>query len=205
VAQFGDASARARAAGFDGVEVHGANGYLIDQFLRDGSNRRGDAYGGSPEARARFLTEVVEAVRAHWPEQRVGVRLSPTNPFQGMSDSDPLDSFRRIVARLNDLCLAYLHVVEPPTQPDGSPEVAQSLRWLFRGPFIRAGGFDRDSAEATLARDAADLIAFGTDFIANPDLPARLLHDLPLASPDRATFYSGGARGYIDYLPVGNP
>jgi len=199
VERFGAASARAREAGFDGVEIHGANGYLIDQFLRDGSNRREDAYGGSPEARARFVIEVIEAVRAHWPEPRVGLRLSPTNGFQGMSDSDPAGNFGCIVARLNGLGLAYLHVVEQPVQPEGAPEVARRLRRIFRGPLIRAGGYGRATAAAAIAAGEADLVAFGQAFIANPDLPERLRRGLPLAAADRATFYAGGPKGYVDY------
>jgi N-ethylmaleimide reductase len=194
-----DGAARAKAAGFDGVELHGANGYLIDQFLRDGSNQRGDAYGGSIEHRFRFLAEVIEGTLQHWSPGRVGVRLSPTNPFQDMSDSDPVGHFTRIAELLNPYRLAYLHVVEYPQQKEGRPEVARHLRAAFDGPFIAAEGFTRPDAERWLSEDRADLIAFGQHFIANPDLVDRFRRGAPLNPVDKSTYYTPGPKGYTDY------
>jgi N-ethylmaleimide reductase len=199
IAQFGRAAALARIAGFDGVELHGANGYLIDQFLRDGSNRRADAYGGSADGRFRFLAESIEATLAHWPATRVGVRFSPTNPFQDMADSDPVRHFTHFAERLNDYRLAYLHVVEYPEQRPGRPEVARYLRESFDGPFIAAEGFSHDTGEQWLREGRADLIAYGKHFLANPDLVERWRQGAPLNAPDKATFYTTGARGYTDY------
>jgi N-ethylmaleimide reductase len=199
VRHYADAAARAKAAGFDGIELHGANGYLIDQFLRDGSNRRSDAYGGSAENRFRFLRDVVESVLAHWPAGRVGVRLSPTNPFQGMSDSDPVAHFQQFAQWLNPYRLAYLHVVEFPQQRPGRPEVARHLREVFEGPFIAAEGFSRAEGEDWVNSGRADLIAYGKAYIANPDLPERWWRDAPVAEADKTTFYTPGAKGYTDY------
>lgn len=195
---------RAKDAGLDGVEVHGANGYLIDQFLQDNSNRRTDAYGGSVENRARFLLEVVEAVRSVWGGERVGVRIGPSNKFGGMGDSRPEVTFPYVARALAPLGLAYLHVIEPRvvgnvSDDETSPVAAGSLRPLFGGPVIAAGGFDAAGAEAILVRGDADLVAFGRHFLANPDLPERLRRNLPLNPYDRATFYYGGAKGYADY------
>ena len=203
VAQYGKAARLARAAGFDGVELHGANGYLIDQFLRDASNQRSDRYGGTAEKRARFLLEIIAAAKAHWPSGRIGVRVSPTNNFQGMSDSDPVTHFGAI-ARLLDLeGLAYLHLVEPLVQPAPLPHVAPTVRQAFTGPMILAGGYDLASANVALKEGRADAIAFGSLFLANPDLPERLRQDAPLNPPDKATFYTSGAEGYTDYPPLG--
>lgn len=196
---FRQAARRARAAGFDGVEIHGANGYLIDQFLRDGSNRRTDRWGGSPGRRARFLLAVIEAVGESFPASRIGVRLSPGNPFQGMSDSDPAAHFPVIARLLAPLGLAYLHVVEPPVPAPGAPVLARALGRAFGGPLIRAGGYDRHSAAAAIGQGEAQLIAVGTAFISNPDLPARWRLDLPETPADKATFYAGGPKGYTDY------
>jgi N-ethylmaleimide reductase len=196
VAQFEDGARRALAAGFDGVEIHGANGYLIDQFLRDGSNRRTDAYGGSAANRARFLLEVTEAVTGVWGGDRVGVRLSPLNPFNDMRDSNPADTFGYAAEALNWFGLAYLHVIEPVGT---EPGVARGLRKRFRDAFILNGGYDLQTGNAALATGAADLVSFGVLFLCNPDLPERFAEGLPLNEPDRKTFYGGGARGYIDY------
>jgi N-ethylmaleimide reductase len=205
VEQFRQGAIRAKAAGFDGVEIHGANGYLIDQFLQDGSNKRTDIYGGSIENRTRLLLEVTDAVASVWGADRVGVRLGPSGIFGSMSDGDPDALFGYAASRLNRLGLAYLHLIEP--RIDGSklraeglpPIAAHRLRGVFKGPIIAAGGFDRDSAEEIVDKGDADLVAFGRHFAANPDLVERLRRDLPLAPYDRSTFYGGDERGYTDY------
>jgi N-ethylmaleimide reductase len=200
VEQFAHGARLALAAGFDGVEIHGANGYLVDQFLRDGANRRTDAYGGPVENRARFLLEVTEAVAGVWGTDRVGVRLSPTGSFNSMSDSDPAATFGHATRELDRLGLAYLHVVEPLERvPEMPPPVAPLLRSLFGGPFILNGGYDLKTGNAALAAGEADLISFGVLFLANPDLPERFAEGAPLNPPDRATFYGGDHRGYTDY------
>ncbi len=204
VDEFRTAADRAQNAGFDGVEVHGANGYLIDQFLQDNSNRRTDAYGGSVENRARFLLDVVEAVTAVWGGDRVGVRIGPSNTFGGMGDSTPGVTFPYVARALARFRLAYLHVIEPRiarnrSDHDEGPVAAGSLRPLFGGPVIAAGGFSAAGADAILTKGDADLVAFGRHFLANPDLPDRLRHNLPLNPYDRDTFYYGGTKGYADY------
>ncbi len=196
VAQFAEGARRALEAGFDGVEIHGANGYLVDQFLRDGTNQRTDAYGGSVENRARFLVEVTEAVAKVWGGERVGVRLSPLSGYNDMSDSDPAATFSYAASALNKLGLAYLHVVEPVGTPNG---VAHLLRERFDGAFILNGGYGLETGNAALASGAADLISFGVPFLCNPDLPERFAEGLPLNQPDMATFYGGDAKGYVDY------
>ncbi len=200
----------ARAAGFDGVEVHGANGYLIDQFLRDGSNKRTDRYGGSPLNRARFLFEVMEAVVAEWGAARVGVRLSPTNPFNDMRDSNPAATFATAVNELNRLELAYLHIVEPaPGDPVPAGEVPdiRFFRKIWGGALIANKGYDLARANAVIREGAADLVSFAALFLANPDLPERFRRGGPFNVPDRKTFYGGGAAGYTDYpaLAAGQP
>jgi len=197
VDQYVQGASYAKEAGFDGVEVHGANGYLIDQFLRDGSNHRTDEYGGSPENRARFLYEVTCAVTSVWGGGKVGVRLSPVNPYNDMSDSDPMATFTTAAQGLNDYGLAYLHVVEP-IGAEGTP-VTSAIRSVFRRPLIVNGGYTRETANDAIASGAADLVAFGVPFISNPDLPQRLAANAPLNPSDRATFYGGGAEGYTDY------
>lgn len=205
VEQFRQGAIRAKAAGFDGVEIHGANGYLVDQFLQDGANKRTDLYGGSIENRTRFLLEVTEAVTAIWGGDRVGVRLGPSGTFGSMSDSNPDALFSYAVTQLNRFGLAYLHLIEPrivgsTLRADGLPPVAaHQLRRIFNGPIIAAGGFERDSAEAIVDGGDADLVAFGRHFAANPDLVERLRRNLPLAPHDRDTFYGGNERGYTDY------
>ena len=211
VDEYRRAAERAKEAGFDGAEVHGANGFLIDQFLQDNSNRRTDAYGGSVENRARFLLEVVEAVTSVWGAERVGVRLGPGNKFGAMDDSRPEVTFPYVAQALARFGLAYLHVIEPRHTGNASeddnllvqtskPVVASGLlRPLFGGPVIAAGGFDAAGAEAILTKGDADLVAFGRHFLANPDLPERLRLGLPLNRYDRATFYFGGTKGYVDY------
>ena len=204
VADYAQAAERARDAGFDGVELHGANGYLIDQFLRDGANRRTDAYGGSVENRTRFLLEVTQAVTSVLGAGRVGVRLSPTGAANGMSDSDPETLFVHVARMLRPYGLAYLHVIEPVAghpmaAPKRAPVLAQRLREAFGGPLMLNGGLTRGSAEAAMHEGRADLVSVGTAILANPDLVERWRVGAPLNAPDRATFYGGGAKGYTDY------
>lgn len=201
VADFRRAAENAKAAGFDGVEVHGANGYLLDQFLRDGTNRRTDRYGGPVANRARLLLEVTEAVAGVWGADRVGVRVSPVSPFNSMADSDPQALFGHVAEALSGLGIAFLHVVENAPGQD-SPVDFAALRRAFRGSYIANNGYDLARAQAALAGGRADLVAFGTPYIANPDLVARLRAGAPLAEADRATFYGGDARGYTDYAPL---
>ncbi|GAC1599308.1 MAG: alkene reductase [Ramlibacter sp.] len=195
VEDFRRAAANAKAAGFDGVEIHAANGYLIDQFLRDGTNQRNDGYGGSVANRGRLLREVTEAVLTVWEPGQVGVRLSPVNPFNDIADSAPQATFEAITEQLNAYELAYLHVVEDPA----SAFDFQRLRQIFNGAYIANGGYDRARAIAAVDADRADFIAFGKLFIANPDLPQRLLTDGPYNAPRPDSFYAGGAEGYDDY------
>jgi len=196
----------ARTAGFDGVELHGANGYLIDQFLRDRTNRRTDRYGGNAVNRARFLIEVAEAMIGEWGADRVGVRLSPTNPFNDMADSNPAATFAAAVGELNRLGLAYLHVVETvegdPVPAGEMPDIA-FFRRLWRGPLMGNKGYDLARANAVLREGLADLISFAALFLANPDLPARFRRGGPFNPPDRKTFYGGAAAGYTDYPAIG--
>ncbi|MEJ7758290.1 MAG: alkene reductase [Gemmatimonadaceae bacterium] len=205
VAEFAAATRRARRAGFDGVELHGANGYLIDQFLRDGTNKRADAYGGSIDNRIRFLLEVVTAVANAWEPSRVGVRISPWSSFNSMADSDPRALFTRVAAVLRPAGLAYLHVVEDlgSAENPGGERLTPRLRREFGGLVIANGGYDGERAEAALASGEADLVSFAAKFLANPDLPERIRRSLPLNVPDSATFYGGTAKGYTDY-PVWN-
>jgi N-ethylmaleimide reductase len=196
------AAKNALAAGFDGVEVHAANGYLLDEFLRDGSNTRSDAYGGSIDNRARLLLEVVDAVCGVWGSGRVGIRLSPVQPFNDMGDSDPRGTFTRVVDRLNPFNLAYLHVTEMGRDAPGAAGPyfdPLELRKVWNGVYLTNFGYDKARANAVLASGQADLVAFGVAFIANPDLPERFRRDAPLNAPDPATFYGGGERGYTDY------
>lgn len=203
VQAFAGAAGRARAAGFDGVEIHGANGYLIDQFLRDGTNRRTDDYGGSAGNRARFLVEVVEAAAAAWEPGRIGVRLSPRNPFNDMQDTDPVATFTEAARRLDTIGLAYLHVMEPidPGHPFGGEgeRVTPHLRRVFQGPLMVNGGYGRDTGNAAIAHGEADLVAYGVPMLANPDLVERFAEGTQLNAPDPSTFYGGDARGYTDY------
>ena len=204
VGQYARAAQQAKAAGFDGVELHAANGYLIDQFLQDGVNRRTDDYGGPIGNRARFLVEVVDAVTAIWGVDRVGVRVGPSNSFNQIHDSDPQALFSHVAGCLSARSIAYLHVIEPriagnTEAGDQTPLAAAALKRVFTGAVIAAGGFDADGARDMLERGDADLIAFGRSFIANPDLPERIRLQLPLNAYDRPSFYYGGARGYNDY------
>jgi N-ethylmaleimide reductase len=201
VEQYRRGAEYALEAGFDGVEIHGANGYLIDQFLRDGTNKRTDKYGGSVENRLRFLTEVTEAVVGVWGGDRVGVRLSPNAAFNDMSDSDPRTTFGAAAKALDGFGLAYLHITRatPTDTVPGGPIDADFFRPLFRSPIITAAGYDKDQAHTAVKSGNADLVAFATLFISNPDLPERLKTNAPLAQPDRATMYGGDAKGYVDY------
>jgi N-ethylmaleimide reductase len=202
VHQYRVAASNAIAAGFDGVEVHAANGYLLDEFLRDGANQRADAYGGSLENRARLLLEVLDAVTDAVGAARVGVRLSPIQPFNDMRDADPEGHFRRLLEWLAPLGLAYLHVTELGKDAPGAAGPyfdPKSLRALWPGVFMCNHGYDASSAEAVIASGGADLVAFGTLYIANPDLAERIKTGAPLNSPDPSTFYMGGERGYTDY------
>ncbi|ARU31228.1 alkene reductase [Sulfuriferula sp. AH1] len=202
ISDFRVAAKNALAAGFDGVEIHAANGYLIDQFIRDGSNQRTDEYGGSLKNRSRLLLEITAAVTDVWGADRVGVRLSPINPFNDMYDSHPQQTFEFVANALNPFNLAYLHVTEWAGQDSGqgSPDFDfQRLRAVFNGTYITNGGYDKVSANAAIASGATDLVAFGKLFIANPDLPERFAIDAPLNTPDVNTFYGGNEAGYTDY------
>ena len=203
--EFSKAVERAKAAGFDGVEVHAENGYLIDQFLQSGSNKRTDEYGGSIENRSRLLFEVVDAMVSTWAKNRIGVRLTPSGTFNAMSDSDPEALHAYVAEGLNRFGLAYLHVIEPRMSgslviKDNEPPVAsQRLRKIFRGKIIANGGFEPNTAASAVAQGNADAVAFGRYFISNPDLPRRIQEGLPLAAYDRDTFYTFDKKGYTDY------
>jgi N-ethylmaleimide reductase len=202
VEDFRRSAANARGAGFDGVEIHGANGYLIDQFLRDKTNHRTDRYGGSLANRTRFALEVAEAVIGEWGRERVGIRFSPSHPFNDIGDSNPAATFGHAVKELDRLGLAYLHIVEPaPTDaiPAGARPDAGFFRPLWRNALIANRGYDLERGNALLAAGAADLVAFATLFLPNPDLPERLARGGPFNPPDRKTFYGGGEAGYTDY------
>ena len=199
--QFVDAAKRAIDAGLDGVEIHGANGFLIDQFTRDGVNQRDDEYGGSINNRLRFMVEVVEAVCAEIGSGKVGIRLSPSNSVWGIHDSTPRETFSEAVLKLNKFDLAYVHVLEPKPE-SGIDYLTPILRQKYQGTLIINGGYDKASGNAALENNEAEAIVFGTPFIANPDLVERFAGNAELAKPDPATFYSSGAKGYIDYPPM---
>ena len=204
VADYARAAARARAAGFDGVEIHAANGYLIDQFLQAKTNHRTDAYGGSVENRARFLREVVEAVTAAWPARRVGVRISPNGVFNDMGSPDFREQFTHVATLLDRCDLAYLHVMDGLAfgfHQLGEPMTLAEFRRVFSGPLMGNCGYTFAAAEEAIAAGVADLIAFGRPYISNPDLVARLRHGWPLAEPAAmAAWYAPtGAAGYTDF------
>jgi N-ethylmaleimide reductase len=196
VAQFSAGAENAQAAGFDGVEIHGANGYLLDQFTRDGTNKRTDAYGGGVANRVRLPLEVVDAVVDVWGPGRVGYRISPNGAFNSMSESDPVRTFSHLAGALDRRGIGYLHVVDPVA--DGEKRISPLLRQVFDGTYIVNGGFDLATANAAIAR-GADLVAFGVPFLANPDLPERFRRGAALNKPEQATFYAGEEKGYIDY------
>jgi N-ethylmaleimide reductase len=207
VQQYVRGARNALRAGFEGVEIHGANGYLLDQFINSRTNRRTDRYGGAVENRARLLLEVVEAVSDIWGPDRVGVRLSPLGTFNDIGDDDPETTFGHVAAELSAYHLAYLHIVNPAmsalekgVEPDpGALAMVDLMREKYRGTLIIAGGFDHDTAEQWLEQGRADLIAFGRKFLANPDLPERFRLRAPLNKDDPTTYYGGGAKGYTDY------
>lgn len=204
IEDFAQATRNAREAGFDGVELHGANGYLQDQFLQDGSNHRTDAWGGTIANRARLLLETAEAMVAAWSADRVGVRLSPSSVLYGMHDSNKRETFGYAVRELDRLGVGYLHLTEPNKAAyDAGPvqiqHVAETFRPMFRRTLIVNGGFDKTKGEAVLSSGYADLVAFGVPFLANPDLVERLRIGAPYNVPDPTTFYGEGARGYTDY------
>ena len=209
VADYREAAKHAMAAGFEGVELHAANGYLVDQFLQDGSNKRTDEYGGSLENRVRLLSEIVHALASVWGADRVAVRIGPYGTWNGMSDSNPDALFAHVATELNHFGLAYLHLIEP--RVSGSEDVksseglaAERLRPFFKGKMIAAGGFEPDTAEQLVSNGTLDAVAFGRHFLSNPDLPQRIAEHLELTPYDRSTFYTFDEVGYTDY-PVYAP
>ncbi len=201
ISDYVHAAECALKAGFDGVEVHAANGYLLDQFLRDGSNKRTDQYGGSFENRARLLIEVMHAVTEVVGSSRTGVRLSPVNPFNDMKDSDPQHLFEYVADQLNQFNLAYLHTVEGGIHGGGEHDAFdfETYRKKFKGAYIANLGYDKERGNAAVLRGHADAVAYGVPYIANPDLVARFAQDAKLNEANPDTFYGGGAEGYTDY------
>jgi len=207
IADYGKAAAAARDAGFDGVELHSAFGYLPNQFLVDGANRRTDEYGGSVENRCRFTLETLQALVAVWGDGRVGIKLSPSIPFNNMIDSDPTALFSHLIGRLDAMPLAYLHLMQAlfplDALPHWSKDPVATFGPLYRGTLIANGGYDQASAQAALASGAAQMVSFGAKYVSNPDLVERFRTGAALAEPDRATMYGGGAKGLIDYPALG--
>jgi N-ethylmaleimide reductase len=203
VEQFRQGAENAKLAGFDGVELHGANGYLLDQFLREGANQRTDVYGGSIRNRARLPLEVTEAVIGVWGPERVGYRIAPYFSAFSMSGSDPVATYSFLARELSRLKLGYLHIFEAlagsTAPPAGSVRLTPVLRELFTGAYLVNGGYDANSGNAVIGRGETDLVAFGVPFLANPDLPERFRQNAPLNAPNYATFYEGEEKGYIDY------
>ncbi len=196
---FRKAALNAKAAGFDGVEVHGANGYLLDEFLRDGSNKRTGPYGGPVENRARLLLEVLDAVIGVWGPGIVGLRISPLNSYNSMIDSDPIGLATWLATRLNDYPLAYLHLMRSDFFQQQQGDVVTPVRAAFQGVLVGNMGYTPAEATTAIAEGKLDAVAFGTSFLANPDLPARIRASAPLNAPNPATFYSPGPVGYTDY------
>jgi N-ethylmaleimide reductase len=207
VQQFGQGAKNARKAGFDGVEIHGANGYLLDQFLRDGSNKRTDNYGGNLKNRMKFPLEVAMAVTREWGPHRVGFRISPHFFFHGMSDTDPAGTFSGLARELDKIGIGYIHLIEPVGGrlgvPDPTALMAPLIRTKFKGTLILNGGYDAGSGNRVIESGLADLVSFGILFLANPDLPNRFRKNAPLNSGDTSTFYSGEEKGYTDYPALG--
>ncbi len=199
IAGFRKAAENAKAAGFDGVEVHGANGYLLDEFLRDGANRRSGPYGGSVENRAKLMLEVIATVSEVWGSDRVGLRVSPLNSYNSMIDSDPIGLVTWLAHQLNPFNLAYLHVMRSDFFQAQSGDVLTPIRTNYSGTIISNMGYSADEANAAISSGHVDAVAFGTAFLANPDLPARIKAKAELNSPNPATFYSPGPKGYVDY------
>jgi N-ethylmaleimide reductase len=193
------AAENAKAAGFDAVEVHGANGYLLDEFLRDGANQRTGPYGGSLENRARLMLEVVDAVSSVWGADRVGLRISPLNSYNSMIDSDPIGLTNYIAEQANARGLAFLHVMRADFFGQQQGDVVTPARAAFKGTLIANMGYTAEEAETAIAAGQLDAVAFGTSFLANPDLPARIAAGAPLNAPNPNTFYSPGPEGYTDY------
>lgn len=199
VDQYRVAANNAKAAGFDGVEVHAANGYLVDQFLRDGSNQRTDNYGGSVENRSRLLMEVLDAVYEAWQPDQVGVRISPENTFNDIRDSNPQNTFNEIAERLSSRGLAYLHVLEGDMLSEERKVDYGQIKQRFNGNYMANCGYTQTTAEAAVSNNKADVVAFGALYIANPDLVERFATAAELNMPDQATFYGGDSHGYTDY------
>jgi N-ethylmaleimide reductase len=199
IAGFKVAAINAKAAGFDGVEVHGANGYLLDEFLRDGSNKRSGAYGGSIENRARLLLEVLAATIEVWGSDRVGLRVSPLNSYNSMIDSDPIATYSWLANKLNDYNLAYFHLMRADFLGEQSGDVVTPIRAIYRGCLIGNMGYSAEEAEQAIASGQLDAVAFGVPFLANPDLPDRFRKRAELNVADSSTFYSPGPKGYTDY------
>lgn len=205
VESFAAATRNARKAGFDGVELHGANGYLQDQFLEDGSNRRTDGYGGGVAGRARLMVETAEAMIAAWDADHVGVRLSPASALYGMRDSDKRMTFGHVVVALDALRPAYLCLLDPnakDAEAEQLKDVLEAFRSVVSVPLVGNTGFDKTRANAAIGVGKADAVAFGVPFIANPDLPERMRRGAQLSEPDKATFYGEGPKGYTDYPPL---
>ncbi len=199
VAGFKKAAENAKAAGFDGVEVHGANGYLLDEFLRDGANKRSGSYGGSIENRARLMLEVLDAAISVWGADRVGLRISPLNSYNSMIDSDPVALTTYIAEQTSARGLAYLHVMRSDFFQQQTGDVMTPARAAFKGVLVGNMGYTADEADKAIASGQLDAVAFGVPFLANPDLPARIASKAELNAPDAARFYSPGPKGYTDY------
>ncbi len=204
---FIQAAKNAKQAGFDGVEIHMANGYLLDQFLQDGSNHRTDAYGGSIQNRMKFPLEVLDAILTVWDKNEVGIRLSPYGTFNSISDSDPVTHFSKVFEELNKRDILYVHVIEPRASLAGgmdkvvsdAPSTSDLFRKYFKNLWISAGGYDPETAKEVIQSGKSDLVAFGRYFISNPDLPRRIIEQIALTPYNRSTFYGGGSVGYTDY------
>jgi N-ethylmaleimide reductase len=203
VEQFRNGAHNAKTAGFDGVEIHGANGYLLDQFLRDSSNTRTDSYGGSIQNRARLPLEIVSAVTEEWDSERVGYRISPHFFMHGMTDSNPKETYSHLTGELDRKGIGYIHLIEPVGGRLGAvpkeEQLAFMIRTRFKGTLILNGGYNAQTGNAAIEEGRADLISFGVSFLANPDLPERFRRNAPLTSEDVPTFYAGEEKGYTDY------